>query len=256
MVIPVGAWTIVRSIRALRCTAPVSVVVCLYGVPMRRAYIESHCSLIDSFKLARRWADGAATSLIAPSTSAVEASPWLESAGVPIGTVGNRHSRFNAPPHGVVIAWCLHLDELLDLEDRNDIDAVVLVRAGVRDAPWITAYEVDHLGGEAVPEVEEASPTIRATVEGLSGGAVLNQGLIDSRERSAAVQALTYLRERGHELDPDQLATEALRCEWPRRAPLELAQIARDLNAGKKLKFQQRLRPEILAEWANVSAPK
>ncbi len=79
--------------------------------------------------------------------------------------------------------------------------------------------------------------------------AVLNQGLIDSRERSAAVHALTYLRDHGHRLDPDQLATEALRREWPRQSPLELARIARDLNAGKKLRFQQRLRPEVLAEW-------
>lgn len=175
---------------------------------------------------------------------------------MPIGTVGNRRSRFNAPPRGVVIAWCLHLDELLDLEDQNDIDGVVLVRAGNRDAPWITAHQVDHLGGESVPAVDEASPTIKATVEGLSMAAVLNQGLIDSRERSAAVQALTYLREHGHKLDHDQLTTEALRREWPRQPPLKLAKIARDLNAGKRLKFQQRLRPEILVAWANVSAPE
>jgi len=64
------------------------------------------------------------------------------------------------------------------------------------------------------------------------------------------VQALTYLREHGHRLDPDQLTSEALRRKWPRQSPLELARIARDLNAGKRLKFQQRLRPEVLVEWA------
>jgi len=217
---------------------------------MRRSYIETHCSLIDSFKLAQRWAGGAPTSLMAPSTSAVDVSPWLEGAGVPIGTVGNRRSRFNARPRGIVIAWCLHLNEILDLESQSDIDGVVLVRAGSQHAPWITACHVDHLGGESVPAVEEASSAIKATVEGLSMVAVLNQGLIDSRERSAAVQALTYLREHGHRLDPDQLTSEALRREWPRQSPLELARIARDLNAGKRLKFQQRLRPEVLAEWA------
>jgi len=43
---------------------------------------------------------------------------------------------------------------------------------------------------------------------------------------------------------------QALRREWPRQSPLELARIARDLNAGKRLKFQQRLPPEVLVEWA------
>ena len=91
---------------------------------MRRSYIDNHCSLIDSFKLAQRWAGGAPTSLTASSTSAVEASPWLEGAGVPIGTVGNRRSRFSARPRGIIIAWCLHLDELLDLEGHNGLFTV------------------------------------------------------------------------------------------------------------------------------------
>lgn len=221
---------------------------------MRRSYVEAHCSLGNAFTIARRWAGGASTSLLAPSTAAVEASSWLEGSGVPIGTVGNRHSRFNARAHGVVIAWCLHLDELLDLENRNDLDGTVLVRAGDQHAPWITAHRAEHLGGEAVPAVEEASRAIKATVEGLSMIAVLNQGLVDSRERSAAVQAFTYLRDHGHKLDPDQLATEALRRGWLRQSPLELAHIARDLNAGKRPRFQQRLNPEALARWAQGDA--
>jgi hypothetical protein len=221
---------------------------------MRRSYIESHCKLSTAFTLARRWADGAQTSLLAPSTSAVEATPWLEGSGIPIGTVSNRHSRFRASARGIVIAWCLHLDELLDLEDNVGIDGTVLVRAGKQHAPWITAHQAEHIGGEAVPAVEEASPAIKATVEGLSMIAVLNQGLSDSRERSAAVQALTYLRNQGHKLDPDQLTTEALRRAWPRQSPLELARIARDLNAGKNLRFQQRLTSEALTRWAQGDA--
>jgi hypothetical protein len=76
---------------------------------MHRRYIEAHYPLADSFHLARRWAGSMSMTLIAPSTSAVEASPWLERAGIPIGTVGSRHSRFNARPRGIVIAWCLDL---------------------------------------------------------------------------------------------------------------------------------------------------
>ena len=96
---------------------------------IRRAYDEVHSSLAESFKLARRWAGSGPVTLIAPSTSAVTASPWLEHAGVPIGTSGNRHSRFSARPRGTVIAWCLHLDEILDIEHVRDLDTMVLVRA-------------------------------------------------------------------------------------------------------------------------------
>lgn len=217
---------------------------------MRRSYIDSHCTLSAAFTFARRWADGALLSVLAPSTSAVEDSPWLEGSGIPIGTVGNRRSRFSARARGIVIAWCLDLGELLDLENTVGIDGTILVAAGKEHAPWITARHAVHIGGEPVPAVDEAPPAIKATVEGLSRNAVLNQGLIDSRERSAAIQALTYLRNHGHRLDPAQLTTEALRREWPRQSPLELAQIARDLNAGKRLRFQHRLTSDALARWA------
>ena len=54
----------------------------------------------------------------------------------------------------------------------------------------------------------------KRTVPGLSDMAVLNQGLIDRRERWAAVQALTFLRGRGVKLEPDGLMVEALRNGW------------------------------------------
>jgi hypothetical protein len=93
---------------------------------MRRSYIEAHCPLRGAFALARRWAGGEHTTLLAPSTSAVEAAPWLERTGIPIGTVGNRHSRFTAQPYGVVIGWCLNLEELLDTERRYDLGGIIL----------------------------------------------------------------------------------------------------------------------------------
>jgi hypothetical protein len=221
---------------------------------MRRSYIEMHCSLRSAFELARRWAGSTPTTLMAPSTSAVTSSPWLEGSGVPIGSVGNRHSRFNARPRGIIIGWCLHLDEVLELERHNDLTGMVLVRAFDQHAPWITAHRAEHIGGDFVAAVDEAEPAIKATVEGLSMIAVRNQGLIDSRERSTVVQALTYLRSRGHELVPEQLATEAIRLQWPGQAPLELAEVARKLNAGKQLRFERRLDPEALERWERGNA--
>ena len=218
---------------------------------MRRAYIESHMSLADAYGEAKRWA-GTVDSVIAPSTSAIEASPWLERAGVRLGVVGNRHTRFTGRPHGLMVAWCLDLDEILELEHRNRLAGVVSVRASSGLRPWGTAHNAVPLGGERLETVPAASPAIQAMVEGITSLAVTNQGLIDRRERSAAVQALTYLRARGHELNPRQLIVEAIRNDWPGEAPVELARLARDISAGKQLRYQDRIRPERLAQWASM----
>jgi len=218
---------------------------------MRRGYVEAHVSLRESFQAAVRWL-GERPTLIAPSTSAVEASGWLESVGIPIGTTSNRHSRFGARPQGAVIAWCLNLDEILDIESRQEVDYLVVVRAHASHAPWITAHAAEYLAGEVIEPVGEASAAIKAMVEGISLLPVLNQGLSDSRERAMAVQALTFMHMRGHELVPVQLVVEAIRNEWPRQSPLELADLARSINQGKRLRFQNRLRPEVLEEWAGL----
>jgi hypothetical protein len=218
---------------------------------MRRGYVEARVSLRESFQAAVRWL-GERPTLIAPSTSAVEASGWLESVGIPIGTTSHRHSRFGATPQGAVIAWCLHLDEILDIESRERVDHLVVVRAHASHAPWITAHAAEHLAGATIEPVGEASIAIKAMVEGISLLPVLNQGLSDSRERAMAVQALTFMHMRGHELVPAQLVVEAIRNEWPRQSPLELADLARSINQGKRLRFQNRLRPEVLEEWASL----
>lgn len=218
---------------------------------MLRGYVEAHVSLRESFRLAVGWLGGSPT-LIAPSTSAVEASDWLESVGIPIGTTSHRHSRFGATPQGAVIAWCLHLDEILDVESRRQVDHLVVVRADSSHAPWISARLAEHLGGKVIEPVVEASTAIKAMVKGISLLPVLNQGLSDSRERAMAVQALTFMHTRGHKLVPEQLVVEAIRHDWPRQSPLELADLARSINQGKRLRFSKRLRAELLDEWASL----
>jgi hypothetical protein len=143
-------------------------------------------------------------------------------------------------------------DEILDLEQHSELDGLVAVRSYENHAPWITAHEAKLLGGEPVPQVREGSASIKATVAGISQLAVLNQGLVDPRERSMAIQALTYMRSHGHQLIPEQLIVEAIRQEWPGTSPLELADLAKQLNAGKRLRYDQRLSPTALAEWASA----
>lgn len=221
---------------------------------MRRAYLTPHVDLRESLGLAQAWAGTECRiTIIGPDTSAIEASPWLGEAGLPIGITGNRHSRYTARAQaGVLIAWCLRLDEILGLERDSALDGVVAVRGLKSHAPWITAHNAELLGGEPVPPVPEASAAIKAMVDGISLLPVLNQGLIDSRERSSVVQALTYMRDHGHALVPQQLAVEAIRRGWPGSSPLDLANLAKELNAGKRLRYQRRLSASVLGEWAST----
>ncbi|MEO7372650.1 MAG: hypothetical protein ABIW36_01890, partial [Terrimesophilobacter sp.] len=144
------------------------------------------------------------------------------------------------------------LGEVLEIESESSVTGVVVVRAHASHAPWITAHDVECLGGSDIVPVPEAPKAIKAMVEGISLLPVINQGLIDSRERSMAVQALSFMRGRGHALDPKQLIVEATRQGWPGASPLELADLARDLNRGKRLRFQNRLDIRALEGWSSV----
>ena len=141
---------------------------------MCRAYIEAHVPLNEALAAARKWADGEALTLIAPSTRAVEAQPWLDSAGVAIGTTSIRHSRFSARPHGTVIGWCLNLKEVLEVESRSSVIGIVAVQAQASHAPWITAHDVERLAGSDIARVAEASKAIKAMVEGIGTVALLD----------------------------------------------------------------------------------
>ena len=159
---------------------------------------------------------------------------------------------------GVVIALDLPVDEILGIERVTGLDAIVAVRAHgpvanvqVPDhSPWVTAFDVEHLGGDVITAVADASAAIQAAVRGLTKPQHSDDSL-DTRERHAAVQALTYFRSHGIELEPDSVMVEALRNGWLGSA-IDLRQIALDLNAGKNLRYQTRLRPEVLCEWASA----
>jgi hypothetical protein len=225
----------------------------------RRAYVEGHLRFSDGVEKALRWA-GDAASIHVGDTQTVTHNPWLGDLGVTI-TCASRRSRFYGLPRGVVVCAWLNLSEVLEVERDGGVDGIAVVPAhgrltrvpsGSGHAPWITAFDAQCLGGNEIERIPEASAPLKATVEGLSDMAVLNQGLIDRRERSAAVQALAYLRAHGVPLDPDGLMVEALRNSWGSTGPEDLRQIAIDLNKSKKLQFTTRTRPERLEEWAQA----
>jgi hypothetical protein len=159
------------------------------------------------------------------------------------------HSRFTASPRGTVIAWRLSIEDLLKVESPKVV-GVIAVEALDDLAPWVTAHQVELLGGQPIASVPEASAAIKSLVQGIGGHlAVKNRGLL-GRERDRAVEALTYFRDHGHQLDPPQLIVEAIRDGWPRTSPLELASLAERLNAGTRLHYKRgQIREETLAEW-------
>jgi hypothetical protein len=225
----------------------------------RRAYVESHMPFPDGVRVALRWA-GDTAAIRVGDTGTVDENPWIEQLGIPI-TCASSRSRFYGRPRGTVIGVFLNLSEVLELERSKNVEGIVIVAAHGRSEyaptvpghlPWITAFDVEHLGGNEIQPLHEASPPLKAAINGLSMLAVLNQGLIDSRERSESVQTLTFLRDRGIRLEPDGLMVEALRNGWGGTGPEDLRQIAINLNNGKKLRFEKRIRPERLEEWARA----
>lgn len=225
---------------------------------MRRAYVDSRVPFEDALAAAVVWAGESAT-LHVPDTRSVEEND-LEELGIPI-TCASRKSRFYERPEGTVIGVFLNLGEVLEVERRQGIEGIVVMQAHgpvgyaptvPSHAPWITAFGAESLTEQHVPPTPEASGPLKAAVRGLYSIAIRNQGLIDRRERSEVVQALTYLRDRGVKLEPDGLLVEALRNGWGGQGPEELRAIAVDLANGKHLKFDKRLRPERIEEWAKA----
>lgn len=228
---------------------------------MRRAYVESHLPFPEALRLAFHWAGESAT-IHAPDTASIDEND-LESLGVPV-TCASRRSRLYDAAHGTVIGTFLNLSEVLEVERSTRVDGLVVLPAHGpfrfpmttgHHGPWITAFGAEHLGGQEIPATAPAPASLRAAVSDLTGMAVSNQGLLDKRERSEAIHALTFLRGRGVALDPDALMVEALRNGWGRTGPEVLRQIAIDLNDGKRLQFdRRRLSPARLQQWADADS--
>lgn len=226
---------------------------------MRRAYVEAHAPLDEAIEIALDWAgDGAA--IHAPDTASVEDDDTpLLGYGVPV-TCASRKSRLYGRPTGTVVAVSLSGTEMLGLEQARGVDGIVIVEAHgpqrytpevLSHAPWITAFDAEHLGGEQISGVPEASAPLKAAMKGLTGVAVANQGLRDKRERSAVIETLMFLRARGIEVDPDAVVVEALRNTWGKQGPEEAHEIAVALKQGRALRHQRgRFTQRVLEEWA------
>lgn len=235
---------------------------------MRRAYIAADEPFDRAVARALLWAGETAT-IHAPDTASIDENN-LDNYGVPV-TCASRRSKFFGTPRGTVICAFLDLSQVLDVERHGrsrgvlpaTVGGLIVVDAygpqpyakdGQHHSPWITAFDVEHLAGEPIAPVASAPAPLRAAIADLTRIAVRNQGLLDKRERSEAVHAMSYLRARGLPLDPDALMVEALRNEWGGTGPETLRQIAIDLNKGTNLHYdKRRLGPDRLQRWATTT---
>lgn len=142
---------------------------------MRRAYVEGHVPFVDAFQIALRWTGNDAAIRVG-DTSTVENNKWMERLGIPITSASSR-SRFHGLARGTVIG-AFHLSEVLELERSDYVNGIVVVPAHGKHrllsttsghAPWITAFDVECLGGNAIAPLTDASPPIKAAVRGLAG---------------------------------------------------------------------------------------
>lgn len=226
---------------------------------VKRAYVQEQVPLLDAVGMAVDWAGTDTVVVQIPNSHCVVEHPWLEKTSQIEIVCASAKSKYpSRPSGGVVIAFDLPTVEILGIESVAGVDAIVAVRAhGPTDwgtvadhSPWITAFDVEHLGGDVITPVPDATAPIQATVRGLTRPLHGGESL-DTRERYAAVQALTHLRSNGIALEPDSVMVEALRNGWL-GSSVTLRQIALDLNDGKNLRYEARLRPEVLREWASA----
>lgn len=117
--------------------------------------------------------------------------------------------------------------------------------------PWVTAFKPIHLGGPIIKAKEPVlpDPVVAAAMDTFTTLINSSTGLSDSRDRSTVLDGLTKLRKAGHHFDPEDLVAGALARNWRGDAAVELRDLASEINAGKRKRFTERLRPNIVETW-------
>lgn len=204
----------------------------------RRAYIETRVPLRQAVRAALEWSRNHAVIHVA-TAEIVYKNGWIRELALPI-TSPCSHSRFHGSPRGAVIGCGLNLQEVLQVETNPHVGSIVVVQAHAPEeqdshtpshVAWISAFDVEHLGGNAIAHMPEASPPVKAAVARISGGAS-GQSEIDRTVPYRSVQALTGLRERGIPFTPDEIMVEALRNGWNGESAEALRRIATELSTN------------------------
>lgn len=90
------------------------------------------------------------------------------------------------------------------------------------------------------------NPVVRVGLEDLSFTLNLENGLGDVRNRGSAVGLFLLLKKGDEEFDPEEVHAWALTHGWTEEGAASLAQIASDVNAGKKVRPKRKWAPDAL----------
>lgn len=117
--------------------------------------------------------------------------------------------------------------------------------------PWVTAFKPIHLGGPTIKGKEPVlpDPVVAAAMDTFTDLINSSTGLSDSRDRSTVLDGLTKLRKAGHQFDPEDLLAGALARNWRGDAAVQLKGLASEINAGKRKRFTERFRSDIVETW-------
>lgn len=204
----------------------------------RRAYIETRVPLRQAVRAALEWSRNHAVIHVG-TAEIVDENRWIRELALPI-TSPCSQSRFHGSPRGAVIGCGLNVQEVLQVETNPHVGSIVVVQAHAplehdSDTPshavWISAFDVEHLGGDAIAHLPEASTSVKAAVARISGGPG-GQGEIDQMVPYRSVQALTGLLEQGIAFTPDGIMVEALRNGWNVERAEALRRIAAELSTN------------------------
>lgn len=80
---------------------------------------------------------------------------------------------------------------------------------------------------------------------------MINQGLLDRRERDGVIEALQFLRRHRVPLDPDAVMVEALQNRWGSDRPEVLRELTLQISEGASLSIRHRgrMREEGCEGW-------
>ncbi|MEV7132135.1 hypothetical protein AB0N24_04520 [Arthrobacter sp. NPDC093128] len=117
--------------------------------------------------------------------------------------------------------------------------------------PWVTALKLVHLGGPTIKVKEPIllDPVVAAAVDAFTDLINSSTRLSDSRDRSTVLDGLTKLRKAGHHFDPEDLLAGALARNWRGDAAVQLKDLASEVNAGKRKRFTEQLRSDVVENW-------
>jgi hypothetical protein len=177
----------------------------------------------------------------------------------------NSRGKVTSLPPGPVLVYRPQPETLWQIEEHGAPSAIVAVgitgpshfrrmlasTKPVGAQPWVSAYLPVHLGG---PVIEPRTPVIPDPVvwealKSFTNSINSSTGLSHSSDRSVVTEGLMKLKATGHSYDPDDLLAGALALNWRGSSAVELRDLAREINAGKRKRYRPMLRSNIVEIW-------